>query len=97
MRSPAPNPGHGDVVNIRHTHQVYLMFRAELVDGIFGVGEESLECRFFTEAEIPWDDIAFPTIARTLRYYFEDRKTGNYPFRMRDIELDFRRAETLKP
>ena len=83
--------------NIRHINQVYLMFRAELVDGVFGIGPESLECRLFTEAEIPWDELAFPTIARTLRYYFEDRKTGHYPFRMRDIELDFRRAETLKP
>lgn len=83
--------------NIRHINQVYLMFRAELVDGVFGVGPESLECRLFSEAEIPWDELAFPTIARTLRYYFEDRKTGDFPFRMRDIELDFRRGETLKP
>ncbi|MDF3031995.1 MAG: hypothetical protein K0R03_2553, partial [Moraxellaceae bacterium] len=38
-----------------------------------------------------------PTIARTLKYYFEDRKGGTFPFRMRDIELDFRRSETVKP
>lgn len=78
--------------NIRHINQVYLMFRAELKDGIFGVGEESLECQLFTEAEIPWDEIAFPTITRTLRYFFEDRKKNAFPFRMRDIELDFRRG-----
>ncbi|MCD6059895.1 MAG: ADP-ribose pyrophosphatase [Moraxellaceae bacterium] len=83
--------------NIRHINQVYLMFRATLTDGVFGVGEESLECRLFTEDEIPWDELAFPTIARTLKYYFEDRKGGTFPFRMRDIELDFRRSETVKP
>lgn len=83
--------------NIRHINQVYVMFRAELKDGVFGVGEESLECRLFSEAEIPWDELAFPTIARTLRYFFEDRKIGSFPFRMRDIELDFRKRETVKP
>lgn len=83
------------VFNIRHISQVYMMFRADLKDGVFGVGEESLECRLFTEEEIPWDEIAFPTIARTLRYYFQDRKTGVFPFRMRDIELDFRKAKEV--
>jgi ADP-ribose pyrophosphatase YjhB (NUDIX family) len=81
--------------NIRHINQVYLMFRADLKDGVYGVGEESLECRLFTEEEIPWDEIAFPTIKRTLYYYFDDRKKGEYPFRMRDIELDFRRTNEV--
>ena len=71
------------------------MFRANLKEGVFGVGEESLECRLFTEEEIPWDEIAFPTIKRSLYYYFDDRKKGEYPFRMRDIELDFRRTHEV--
>lgn len=79
------------VFNIRHINQVYMMFRAELSNGEFGVGEESLETRLFTEAEIPWDELAFPTIARSLRYFFEDRKAGHFQFRMRDIELSFNR------
>lgn len=83
--------------NIRHINQVYLMFRAELRRGAFGVGEESLECRLFTEAEIPWEELAFPTIVRTLRYYFEDRKQGEFPFRMHDIEISFRKSEIIKP
>ena len=83
------------IFNIRHINQVYLMFRANLKEGVFGVGEESLECRLFTEEEIPWDEIAFPTIKRSLYYYFDDRKKGEYPFRMRDIELDFRRTHEV--
>lgn len=71
--------------NIPHISQVYMMFRAELQDGTFGVGPESLETALFSEDEIPWNDLAFPTIARTLRYFFEDRKKGSFPFRMRDI------------
>lgn len=77
--------------NIRHINQVYLMFRADLHEGVFGVGEESLECRLFSEEEIPWEEIAFPTIKRTLHYYFEDRKTGEFRFRMRDIDFSYRK------
>ena len=80
------------VFNIRHISQVYMMFRAELVDGAYGVGEESLEVRLFAEDEIPWEELAFPSITRTLRYYFEDRKTGSFPMRMRDLELNFKRG-----
>jgi len=77
--------------NIRHINQVYMMFRAPLIDGQHAAGEESLETRLFHEHEIPWDQLAFPSITRTLRYYFEDRKTGNYEMRVRDLELPFKK------
>ena len=28
------------------------------------------------QEDIPWDQIAFPTITRTLRFFFDDRRTG---------------------
>jgi ADP-ribose pyrophosphatase YjhB (NUDIX family) len=71
--------------NLTHIHQIYVFFRGRLIDGRYGVGEESLECRLFAEDEIPWDELAFPTVSKTLRYYFEDRKTGDFPVRLRDI------------
>lgn len=71
--------------NLIHIHQIYVFFRGTLVDGAFGVGEESLETRLFSEAEIPWEELAFPVIHKTLRYFFEDRKTGLFPVRVRDI------------
>ena len=74
------------VFNLPHISQVYLFFRAELIDGIFGVGEESLETQLFDEADIPWDELAFPTIHRTLKLYFEDRKNDHFPVRMEDIQ-----------
>ncbi len=58
--------------------QVYMMFRATLLDRDFSAGSESLEVRLFREEEIPWDEIAFTTIRRTLQHYFADRKTGIY-------------------
>lgn len=60
--------------NIPRIGQIYVLFKANLIDGTFGAGEESIECRLFDEHEIPWTDLAFPSVERTLRHYFEDRK-----------------------
>ncbi len=62
--------------NLPKINQVYLQFVGELVGGKFGVGEESLECALFTEATIPWEEMAFTSSAFTLRHYFEDRRSG---------------------
>ena len=73
------------VFNLPHINQVHMFYRADVVDGRYGVGVESLECRLFAEHEIPWSELAFPTVARLLRYYFADRKTGQYPMREEDV------------
>jgi ADP-ribose pyrophosphatase YjhB (NUDIX family) len=72
--------------NIPHINQVYLLFRARLLDLDFSAGSESLEVRLFDEAEIPWDEIAFATVRNTLQHYYADRPTGSYPFHMGTIE-----------
>jgi ADP-ribose pyrophosphatase YjhB (NUDIX family) len=76
------------VFSIPHTSQVYMMFRAKLADLDFSPGEESLECGLYREDQIPWDDLAFPTILHTLKFYFEDRKRGAFPLRSGDIVWD---------
>lgn len=62
--------------NLEKINQLYLQFVGTLVDGKFAVGEESLECQLFTEAEIPWKEIAFTSSVFTLNRFFESRKTG---------------------
>lgn len=54
-------------------------FRAELADLDFAVGIESLEVGLFEENEIPWDELAFRTVTRTLECYFRDRIGQHYP------------------
>ena len=71
--------------NLPHINQVYLMFRARLLDLDYQSGIESLETRLFTEAEIPWDEIAFRTVRATLELYFEDRQRGEFEFHFGDI------------
>ena len=80
------------VFNIPHTNQVYMMFRGQLQDLDFSPGEESLECALYAEHEIPWDELAFPTIVHTLKFYFEDRKHGDFRLRSGDIVRDRDRA-----
>jgi ADP-ribose pyrophosphatase YjhB (NUDIX family) len=74
--------------NIRHISQIYLMFRGRLADSSYGVGNESLEVRLFTEGSIPWDDLAFGVIRATLAKYFKDRPTGIFRFQIDDILPD---------
>ncbi len=71
--------------NISHVSQIYLMFRARLVDKDFKPGPESSDVKLFTEDEIPWDEIAFTVIAKTLKNYYTDRRVGAFPFHIGDI------------
>jgi hypothetical protein len=64
------------IVSVLHAHQVHVMFRAQLIDPNIGAGPESLEVRLCTEAEIPWEDIAFRSVEFALRRYLEDRRLG---------------------
>jgi ADP-ribose pyrophosphatase YjhB (NUDIX family) len=70
------------MISLPQISQIYVMFRARLVDLDFGPGSESLEVRLFREDEIPWEELAFRTITRTLRLYFLDRKLGTFPTRV---------------
>ena len=77
------------VFSLPHISQAYMFFRAELCDLDFSSGEETLDVRLFAEHEIPWDQLAFPVITQSLEFFFDDRGSGNFPVRSR--ELNFRR------
>jgi len=64
------------IVHVLHAHQVHVLFRAVLADGAYGVGVESLEVGLYEERDIPWPEIAFPSVEFTLRRYFDDRARG---------------------
>jgi ADP-ribose pyrophosphatase YjhB (NUDIX family) len=67
--------------DLPHINQVHVFFRAQLADLDFASGIESLETRLFSQNEIPWSDLAFPTVGRTLECYFADRLENRYPVR----------------
>ncbi|MEQ1881671.1 MAG: NUDIX hydrolase [Burkholderiales bacterium] len=72
--------------NIPHINQVYMLFRARLLDLDFYPGSESLEVRLFDEPDIPWNQIAFATVRRTLARYYSDRRAGGFHFHIGTIE-----------
>lgn len=73
------------LVNIPRVGQVHLFYRARLLSDQFDPGFETLEARLFTEAEIPWDEIAFKTVGETLKRFFDDRRRGCYSIHVFDI------------
>ena len=73
------------MVDVPGIDQVHLMFRARLLREEFAAGEESLEVGLFTEAGIPWPELAFPSVVFTLQRYFEDRARGKFGFHRADV------------
>jgi ADP-ribose pyrophosphatase YjhB (NUDIX family) len=73
------------VINVVRVGQVHLFYRARLLNTSFAPGPESIEAQLFSEANIPWDDLAFKTVKVTLQRYFEDRKTGQFDVHCADI------------
>jgi len=85
------------VINLPHVNQVHMLFRSRLLDLDYSPGSESTDVDLFTEAEIPWADLAFGSIRQALKFYFEDRKKEIYPLHVGDIlkegnEFKFRRG-----
>ena len=72
--------------NLPHINQVYFFYKAQLANGEFGIGEESLAAELFSEEDIPWEQLAFPVVTRTLQCYFEDRRQQRFPFRSEVID-----------
>lgn len=73
------------MINVPDINQVYILFRARLLDLDFHPGEESLEVALFREEEIPWQEIAFRTVHKTLEHYYEDRRQGRYRMHFGDL------------
>lgn len=77
------------LLNVAQVHQVHLFYLARLLDLDYAAGVESLDVQLFSESEIPWDDLAFPTVRTTLELFFADRvkmrEGGSYGFHSRDL------------
>ncbi|MAJ26462.1 MAG: NUDIX hydrolase [Halieaceae bacterium] len=80
------------IFDVPHISQVYVFYRCQVLDDQFGAGSESLESKLYSEADIPWDELAFPVVIEMLREFFEDRKTQNFPVRNSTIRYQKRRT-----
>lgn len=73
------------VISVPYISQVHVIYRASLLDLDFSPGAETLDTRLFREEDVPWDEIAFRTVARSLRHFFDDRRSGSFRFHTEDI------------
>lgn len=64
---------------IQRLSQVQLIYRARLVDPNISAGIESLEVGLFDYADIPWDDLAFPSVRWALTQYAEVKDRTSFP------------------
>lgn len=85
------------LLNVAQVHQVHLFYLARLLDLDYAAGVESLDVQLFSESEIPWDELAFPTVRTTLELFFADRvkmrEGGRYGFHSRDLVRPMRTPE----
>ena len=73
------------LLNVPQVGQVHIFYLATLQSDRFAPGHETIEARLFTEDEIPWDEIAFRTVKKTLEQYFADRRAGHFGMHSFDI------------
>ena len=68
--------------DLNHIGQVHMIFRASIEDPTpIGPRPESLECRLFSWNEIPWSELAFPTVHWALQHHHESQIRGSFaPF-----------------
>jgi ADP-ribose pyrophosphatase YjhB (NUDIX family) len=68
------------VYSVPRIGQVQVMFRAKLIGG-YGIGPESEESGLFEWKDIPWSQLAFPTVVWALTDYAATRDQDNFaPF-----------------
>ena len=69
------------IYDIPRISQVQLIYRARLIDDAVAAGPESLEVGLFDWGEIPWDEIAFPSVRWALHHEREARASGDFTTR----------------
>jgi ADP-ribose pyrophosphatase YjhB (NUDIX family) len=72
------------ILNMAQTHLVFRCHLDERPDTC--VTEEAAECGWFTEDSLPWDELAFPTIAPHVRQIYRWQRNGNYGIRVGFID-----------
>lgn len=70
------------IYDIPRISQVQLIYRARLLDAAVAPGPESLDVALFVWDEIPWDELAFPSVHWALEQEREVQRTGNLTTRI---------------
>ena len=59
------------VLSVPHIDQIYTFFTGKVVNYDLGPTPESSEVKLFKYDDIPWDELAFPTVIKTIKLFLE--------------------------
>ena len=68
------------IYNLSHVSQIYFFFICELVDGAYGIGQETIESKLFDLDDIPWNELAFSSNTFALKHVDLSIATPNVHF-----------------
>lgn len=66
------------IFSVPRISEVYIIFRAAVLEVTGNFGAETLDYRFFAPEDIPWERIYYPAIRQILERYIEERSAGVY-------------------
>ncbi len=72
------------MISVVHIDQVHIFYTAVLPTAEFSSGPESLEVALFAPEDIPWDELAFSTVEKSLRLFLENPA----PARVHTLEVN---------
>ena len=67
------------IYNIPRISQVQVLYHGTLIDGRHAPGEESQDTSLFDWSDIPWDELAFPSVHWALGHHQELKSGGASP------------------
>lgn len=77
------------IYNIAHADQLHIFFRCNMVEPSYAPTAESTEVALFAFDDIPWGELAFPTVFAVLEDYIREcREGGNFAPAMADVTSD---------
>lgn len=66
------------VLDVPNISQVYVLYRAQLLEEGFSAGAESLDVGFFGSGELPWGELSFPVVHFALKLWHDDGRAGRH-------------------
>lgn len=63
---------------ITFINQVYIAFRARVESEQCEPGVEALRVAFYSRAECPWDEVAYPEVNDSIRRAYDDLERGSF-------------------
>ena len=73
---------------ITFINQLYVGFRAQVETEACVPGIESLDCRFFSRAECPWQETAYPQVNDSIGQAYDDLASGNFAVWQAEMTAD---------